>query len=129
VCSGERGWLLPILALLALGTACARRGETAAVSVGAFAIPLRPRGSEPWRGTWGDELVPGMRALAVSPDLVARGVIRGTRVRIEGMPASYRVRHELGAEAHERVEIFMGTDTEAARRFGERRARIWWEVP
>jgi hypothetical protein len=115
------------LALLLL--ACAPHGETARVEVGAFAIELRDPRDEPWRGSWGDELRPGMKALAVSPDLVQRGLGRGTRVRIEGMPPSYRVRHQLGADTRERIEIFMGTDADAARRWHERRARIWWETP
>jgi hypothetical protein len=116
-------------ALALLLAACVPHGETASVDVGAFATPLREPGAEPWRGSWGDELRPGMKVLAVSPDLVARGLGRGTRVRIEGLPPSYRVRHELGAGTHERVEIFMGTDAEAARRWHERRAQIWWETP
>jgi hypothetical protein len=116
-------------ALLAALAACQPHGETASVEVGAFAIELRTPGSGPWRGSWGDELVPGMKAIAVSPDLVERGLVRGTRVRIEGLPPSYRVRHELGAGTHERVEVFMGTDAEAARRWHERRATIWWETP
>jgi hypothetical protein len=116
-------------ALALLLAACVPRGETASADVGAFAIELREPGAEPRRGSWGDELKPGMKALAVSPDLVQRGLGRGTRVRIEGLPSSYRVRHQLGAETLERVEIFMGTDSEAARRWHERRARIWWETP
>lgn len=117
------------LLLLAALVACSPRGQTASADVGAFAVELRRPGEEPPRGSWGDELVPGTKALAVSPDLVARGLSRGVRVRIEGLPASYRVRHRLGDAAHERVEIFMGTDAEAARRWRERRARIWWETP
>jgi hypothetical protein len=116
-------------ALLLLLAACSRHGETGSVEIGAFAIELRLPDSEPWRGSWGDELRPGMKAVAVSPDLVERGLARGVRVRIEGMPASYRVRHQLGAQTRERIEIFMGTDAEAALRFGTRRARIWWETP
>jgi len=117
------------LALLLLLGACSRHGETAYADIGAFAIALRQPGTEPWRGSWGDELTPGTKAVAVSPDLVARGLARGVRMRIEGMPASYHVRHQLADGTRERVEIFMGTDAAAAQRFGTRRARIWWETP
>jgi hypothetical protein len=116
-----------LLALLL--AACRPHGETASVDVGAFAIELRAPDAGPWRGSWGDELVPGMKALAVSPDLVERGLVRGTRVRIEGLPPSFQVRHRLPEGTHERVEIFMGTDAESAHRWHERRARIWWETP
>jgi len=118
------------VALLAfLLAACRPHGETASVDVGAFAIGLRAPDAEPRRGSWGDELVPGMKALAVSPDLVERGLVNGTRVRIEGLPPSFRVRDRLPEGTHERVEIFMGTDAESAQRWHERRARIWWETP
>ena len=115
--------------LLGAVASCSPHGETGTADIGAFAIELRRPGEEPARGSWGDELVPGMKALAVSPDLVERGLSRGVRVRIEGLPASYRVRHRLGDGTRERVEIFMGTDAEAVHRWQERRARIWWETP
>jgi hypothetical protein len=117
------------LAACALLPGCSGRGEVASVVVGAFAVELRRPEAGPWRGSWGDELRPGMKAVAVSPDLVQRGLERGTRVRIEGMPSAYRVRHQLSAATHERVEIFMGTDAAAAQRWHERRARIWWAKP
>lgn len=118
------------VALLGLAlAACSPRGEVATVTVGAFSIGLRGPDDEPIRGKWGDELKPGIKALAVSPDLVARGLSRGTRVRIEGMPSSYRVRDQLADGTRERVEIFMGTDAASVERFGEHRMQIWWEAP
>jgi len=115
------------LAVLALAlAACNPHGEVATVTVGAFSIGLRGPGDEPTRGKWGDELKPGIKALAVSPDLVARGMGPGTRVRIEGMPSGYRVRDQLPDGTRERIEIFMGTDAASVEHFGEKRMRIWW---
>jgi hypothetical protein len=108
--------------------ACPSRGEVATVTVAAFSIALRAPGEDPLRGRWGDELKPGIKAVAVSPDLVARGLSQGTRVRIEGLPSAYRVRDQLADGTLERVEIFMGTDAASAERFGEKRMRIWWET-
>ena len=45
----------------------------------------------PNEGAWGDEITPGMKVIAVSPDLIAAGLNRGTKVRVEGhCQISYR---------------------------------------
>jgi hypothetical protein len=109
--------------------ACSSRGEVDTLTVAAFSIALRGPGEDPVRGKWGDELKPGIKAVAVSPDLVARGLSQGTRVRIEGLPSAYRVRDQLPDGTRERIEIFMGTDAASVARFGEQRMRVWWETP
>ena len=82
----------------------------------------------PTRAAWGDELQPGMKAIAVSADLVELGLTRGTRVRIEGLPGNFEVLDGMARRFERRIDIYMGEDVERAREWGKRTVRItWWE--
>jgi len=80
--------------------------------------------SDPNIGAWGDELRPGMRAIAVSRDLLALGLERGTRVRLEGLPGTYVVLDKTHRRWTRRVDIFMGNDVGRALDWGRRELRI-----
>jgi len=82
----------------------------------------------PSLGAWGDRLRPGMRAIAVSRDLLALGLGRGVRVRIEGLPGEYTVLDKTSKRWRKRIDIYMGVDVQAARRWGRRQVRIHWRA-
>lgn len=86
-------------------------------------------GSTPTLAAWGDRLKPGMRAIAVSPDLEALGMTRGARVRIEGFSGEYLVLDRMPKRWKRRIDIYMGLDVAAARQFGRRTLRISWAPP
>src|SRR5690606_4913177 len=50
---------------------------------------------DPFETASGETLRPGMRVLAVSPDLLEAGLDFGTRVRIEGQDGEWTVRDRL----------------------------------
>ena len=75
----------------------------------------------------GHRLAPGMRAIAVSPDLVPLGLVHGRKVRIEGLHGEWVVRDRMPARWKRRIDVYMGEDVEAARTFGRRRVRIHWQ--
>jgi 3D (Asp-Asp-Asp) domain-containing protein len=77
------------------------------------------------RGAWGDRLKPGMKTIAVSRDLLALGLTRGTVVRIEGLPGEYTVLDRLPKRWSRRIDIYMGKDVRAARAWGRREVRIY----
>jgi 3D (Asp-Asp-Asp) domain-containing protein len=81
---------------------------------------------EPAIAAWGDRLVPGMRAIAVSRDLLDAGLGHGTLVRIDGLPGEYRVLDKMAARWRRKIDIYMGTDVDAARAWGVRRVVIRW---
>lgn len=78
----------------------------------------------PNEGAWGDEITPGMKVIAVSPDLIAAGLNRGTKVRVEGLPGTWTVLDRTASRHRNRIDIYMGTDVEAAREWGIRKVTI-----
>jgi 3D (Asp-Asp-Asp) domain-containing protein len=82
--------------------------------------------ARPGEAAWGTKLEPGMRVIAVSPDLVAAGLVEGTRVEVEGLPGTWVVRDRTASRYRKRIDIYMGTDVAAARQWGVRRVIIRW---
>jgi 3D (Asp-Asp-Asp) domain-containing protein len=77
-------------------------------------------------GAWGDRLEPGMKAIAVSHDLVALGLERGERVRIHGLEGEYVVIDRMSSRWKKKIDIYMGEDVRAARHWGIRDVEIAW---
>jgi 3D (Asp-Asp-Asp) domain-containing protein len=67
-----------------------------------------------------------MKAIAVSPDLLKKGLTRGTKVKIVGLSGKYRVLDKTHKRFKRRIDIYMGKDVRAARSWGKRRVRIQW---
>lgn len=82
--------------------------------------------STPDIAAWGDKLTPGTAAIAVSRDLLEKGLKRHKKVRIHGLPGEYLVLDKMHRRFENRIDIYMGEDVTAARRFGKRRVRIYW---
>jgi 3D (Asp-Asp-Asp) domain-containing protein len=74
----------------------------------------------------GDSLHPGLRAIAVSPDLEREGLVLGGAVEIEGLEGEWRVLDRMAPRWRRRIDVYMGLDEEAARRFGKRTVTIRW---
>jgi 3D (Asp-Asp-Asp) domain-containing protein len=123
-------------ALLALSVALllARGGEaklprSRSVVVDATAYNSLPEqtGEDTTLSASGHRLAPGMRAIAVSPDLVPLGLVHGRKVRIDGLKGEWVVRDRMPARWKRRIDVYMGEDLPAARAFGRRRVRIHWQ--
>lgn len=132
------GWARrPAAALLLAGVlllpACAGlRGQPPAgareILVTAYAYTSRvgETDSQPTLAASGARLRPGMRAIAVSPDLLAIGLAYGTRVEIEGL-GEWIVLDRMG-DAHRRsIDLYLGEDLDAARAFGRQRVKLRWD--
>lgn len=117
------------LAALLLPAACAT-GPEHALDVVATAYTSHPgqTNAQPFLAAWGDQLEPGMRVIAVSRDLIELGLGRGTRVRIDGLPGEYVVLDKMARRWRRKIDIYMGEDIEAARRWGVRDVRIRWRA-
>jgi len=84
----------------------------------------------PHVGAWGDHLdeatQPGVRVIAVSPDLLKKGLRRGQRVRIHGLKGEFVVLDKMPRRWQNRIDIYMQKDLRAARQWGRRRVKISW---
>lgn len=101
------------------------------MDVTATAYTLRPQETKdyaPGIAAWGDKLEPGMKAIAVSRDLIPMGLDHETEVRIEGLSGTYIVRDKMNKRWEKKIDIFMGTDVERAREWGKREVTIRWRV-
>ena len=123
-----RTWRARGLALIVLAAAaCGPQPVTLEVTATAYnSLPGQTQG-DPRVTAWGHRLEPGMRAIAVSRDLLELGLGHGTRVRIEGLEGEYRVLDKMARRWRKKIDVYMGLDEKAAREWGVRRVRIFWE--
>jgi len=126
--------LIPVLLLLAFLAAChpsrrpARTAPTRSLVVTAFAYNSTPAQTDgrPDETASGHRLRPGMKVLAVSRDLEELGLTMGTVVRIEGLDGEWTVRDRMHGRKVRAIDIYMGEDVAAARRWGRRQVTVSW---
>lgn len=104
-----------------------KRAETVVAT--AFSSSTAQTDSSPVRGAWGDrldKLEPGVRAIAVSQDLVAKGLDRNQRVRIDKLEGEFVVLDRMPSQWTDRIDIHMDS-AEEARRWGRKRVELSWD--
>src|SRR5699024_580147 len=104
--------------------------QQASMQVTATAYTLRVQETTPHSpgiAAWGDRLTPGMKDIAVSRDLIELGITHGTKVTIDGLEGEYVVRDKMHKRWRRKIDIFMGHDVAAARRWGRRKVIIKWQ--
>ena len=117
-------WVSALLLGLASSTVSANERRWLDVDVTAYNATVAQTDADPWIAAWGDRLRPGMRAIAVSRDLLSLGLDHGTRVEIDGLPGEYVVLDKTHRRWTRRVDLFMGEDVRKALRWGKRKMRI-----
>jgi len=80
--------------------------------------------SEPNITAFGDTLKPSMKCIAVSRDLLAIGLKHNTLVTIEGLEGVYLVKDKMNRRWTKRIDIYMGKDVKAARKWGRKKLNI-----
>jgi 3D (Asp-Asp-Asp) domain-containing protein len=121
--------LICLLAVLIPLLDCAQSEDMKSMQVTATAYTMDE--SETKKGkvgvaAWGDQLEPGMKVIAVSRDLITKGLDHNTEVRIEGLEGTYVVRDKMNKRWKNKIDIFMGNDREKALKWGKRKVRIYW---
>ena len=81
----------------------------------------------PSEAAWGDTLKPGMKAVAVSRDLLDSGLTYGTKIKIEGLKGTYVVRDKMNARWTKKIDIYMGTSRRDALDWGNKQVIIRWK--
>ena len=76
---------------------------------------------------WGDTIEPGMKIIAVSHDLIAKGLDHNTEVIIEGEEGIYIVKDKMHSRWKNKVDIYMGENINKARNFGRKKVKIFYK--
>jgi 3D (Asp-Asp-Asp) domain-containing protein len=85
--------------------------------------------SNPHITAYGDSLKPGMKYVAVSNDLIKKGLRHNTPIKIKGLEGIYFVKDRMHARWQNRIDIYMGIDVEAAKKWGRKRILIDYGIP
>ncbi len=106
--------------------------ETKTMEVTATAynsVESQTKKGDPSTAAWGDELKPGMKAIAVSRDLLQEeGIEHGTAVSIKGLPGKYKVLDKMNKRWKKKIDIYMGENIAQAREWGRQKVEISWKV-
>lgn len=84
--------------------------------------------NSPFITAFGDSLKPGMRYIAVSRDLLRQGLKHNTLVKVEGLDGTYLVKDKMHYRWRNKIDIYMGTDIKAAKKWGRRKVSISYRV-
>ena len=83
--------------------------------------------STPFLAAWNNRLRPGMKIIAVSPDLIKKyGLTNGVKVKILGLPGYYVVRDKMNARLRNHIDIYMGVNKRRALQWGRKRIVLAW---
>ncbi|MUH36789.1 hypothetical protein D9O36_13120 [Zobellia amurskyensis] len=102
--------------------------KTKEVNVSAYNSVHWQTDNEPSVAAWGDTLLPGMKVIAVSKDLLNLGLDRGTQVKIKGLDGIYVVMDKMNSRWKNKIDVYMGTDVEKARDWGKKKIKIEYRV-
>ena len=105
---------------------CGSDQNTVEVVATAFNSVSNQTNKNPTIMAWGDTLKPGMKAIAVSRDLIDLGLVHNTDVTIDGLQGKYKVLDKMNKKWKMKIDIYMGTNIKAAKEWGEKRVKISW---
>ena len=94
------------------------------VTVTAYNSLAYQTSSNPHITAWGDSLVPGMQCIAVSRDLITRGLKHNTPVKIDGFEGIFLVKDKMHTRWKNRIDIYMDLDVKKAKNWGKRKVKI-----
>jgi 3D (Asp-Asp-Asp) domain-containing protein len=108
---------------------CAEKKTLEVTATAYNSVEAQTKKGDPATAAWGDQLEPGMKAIAVSRDLLQQeGLDYNTKVKIEGLPGTYRVLDKMNKRWEKRIDIYMGEDIVMAKEFGKQQVEISWEA-
>lgn len=99
------------------------------VTASAYNSTTRQTSNNPHITAFGDSLKPGMKYIAVSRDLLRKGLKHNTPVVIEGFEGFYLVKDKMHSKWRNHIDIYMGEDIEAAKKWGRRQVCIDYRLP
>jgi len=77
---------------------------------------------------WGDTLKPGMNVIAISRDLMKKGMVYNTPVKIDGLSGIFFVKDKMHHRWRNKIDIYMGVDVQKAKNWGRKKISIQYLV-
>lgn len=102
--------------------------DTLVVNASAYNSLSNQTEGNPNIGAWGDTIDPDMKVIAVSRDLIKKGLDHNTRVRIKGFEGEYLVKDKMHYRWKNKIDIYMGEDVGRAREWGRKKIEIYYPV-
>ena len=116
-----------ILALLILPfSLVAESKNSLRVTASAYTSHKNQCQGDPTLGAWGDRLKPGVKSIAVSHDMLRKGLRHGSKVSIDGLKGTYTVKDKMHSKWRNKIDIYMGYDRNRALQWGRRTVTIRW---
>jgi 3D (Asp-Asp-Asp) domain-containing protein len=91
-------------------------------------LPAQTSYIHPGITAWGDSLKPGMKCIAVSRDLIRKGLTHNTMVKIDGFEGVYLVKDKMHYRWRNKIDIYMGVDKEKALAWGRKKIEIQYAI-
>jgi len=117
--------LVAMLSGIALLTGCSNERRMT-VTATAFNSTKAQTDGRPTETSCGNKLASGSKVIAVSRDLKKQGMACGTEVEIDGLEGMWTVADVTAARHENLIDIYMGRDIKAARRWGIQEVEIKW---
>ena len=115
-----------LLAVISL-FGCDKKTTSLEVTATAYTSSSKETDSTPTLAAWGDTLKPGMKAIAVSRDLLKMGLSHGVKVSIDGLDGTYTVLDKMNKKWTKKIDIYMGNDVKKAKEWGQKKVTIHWD--
>lgn len=89
-------------------------------------FPSQTTAIDPSVAAWGDTLKPGMKVVAVSRDLMRKGLKYNTMVRIDTFPDTFLVKDKMHYRHRNKIDVYMGLDKKKALEWGRKKLTIFY---
>ena len=124
----KKSIILSILVILVLYTCISGVEDcdtkTIKVTATAYNSLAYQTNSNPHITAFGDSLIPGLKYIAVSRDLIKSGLVHNTKVKIEGFDDLFIVKDKMHGRWRKRIDIYMGVDVKRAKNWGKKKVNI-----
>ena len=91
-------------------------------------IPYQTSYEHPAITAWGDSIKPGLKWIAVSRDLLTKGLGYNTMVKIDTFEGVYLVKDKMHSRWKNRIDIYMGENVKKAKEWGRRKVTIEYAI-
>lgn len=91
-------------------------------------LPYQTSKDHPGITAWGDSIRPGVKWIAVSRDLLKKGLEYNTMVKIDTFEGIYVVKDKMHYKWQNRIDIYMGEDVKKAKEWGRKTITIKYAV-